>query len=185
MTNLMNDAQRKLQILDDRIEARVQAIRKQRDWWPCRRGCDRCCRHLARPPELSSSEWVRVDEAVAALPSPVRTEVEKRIDALLVQIAEDTVGSHVVCPYLDSGSGSCRIYDARPLACRTYGFFVTRDRDQYCELIETEVSSRGDNDIVWGNADAIDEASRRISGDPIPFHTHYHSRFAHSKLRGF
>ncbi|GAB1545125.1 hypothetical protein NUACC21_78010 [Scytonema sp. NUACC21] len=42
---------------------------------------------------------MRVDEAVAALPLRVRAEVEKKIDALLVQIAQDRVKSQVVCPY--------------------------------------------------------------------------------------
>lgn len=174
MTNSMNDAQQKLQIIDDRIEARVQAIRADRDWWPCRRGCDHCCRHLARPLELSPLEWVRVDEAVAALKTQIRASVNNKINELLVQIAEDTVGSHVVCPYLDESSGSCLIYEARPIACRTYGFFVARNGDRYCKLIESEVSSRGDNDIVWGNAEAIDDELGRKSGASIPFEVHYH-----------
>ncbi|MBW4469884.1 MAG: hypothetical protein KME45_05710 [Stenomitos rutilans HA7619-LM2] len=45
-----------LQRLDAQIEARAQAIRADRDWWPCRRGCDACCRRLAYPPELSAAE---------------------------------------------------------------------------------------------------------------------------------
>jgi uncharacterized protein len=176
MNSLMNDVQQQLQLLDERVESRVQAIRDSRDWWPCQRGCDYCCRHLARPPELSPLEWERVDKAVAALSPSIRTEIETHINALLRKIAEDTVGLHVICPYLDEISGSCLIYDARPVACRTYGFFVGRDRDLYCHIIETEVSSRGDDEIVWGNNDAICKDLERISGSLIPFHLHYSSR---------
>lgn len=168
----MNEAQQKLQLIDERIEMRVQAIRAEHDWWLCRQGCDGCCRQLARPPELSSLEWARVDKAVAALDPTVGAEVKNQIDALLVRIAEDTVGTHVVCPYLDERSGSCLIYNARPIACRTYGFFVGRNSNLYCKLIETEVFKRGDN-IVWGNAKAIDDELIRLGGDPVPFEVHY------------
>ena len=58
----MNQAQQKLLDLEQRIEVRVQDIRASREWWPCRRGCDRCCRQLAQPPELSLQEWVQIDE---------------------------------------------------------------------------------------------------------------------------
>ncbi|MBR8837270.1 MAG: YkgJ family cysteine cluster protein [Stigonema ocellatum SAG 48.90 = DSM 106950] len=179
----MNDAGQKLQILDERVESRVKAIRADRDWWPCRRGCDHCCRHLACPPELSREEWVRIEDAIAVLATPIRTEIEQKIDALLVQIAEDTVGQHVVCPYLDDRSGSCLIYDARPIACRTYGFFVARDHNQYCHIIDTEVTSRSDRGIVWGNAEAIGDAHLRISGAPIPFHVYYGGWCDRSKLK--
>ncbi|MEC4812051.1 MAG: YkgJ family cysteine cluster protein [Scytonema sp. PMC 1069.18] len=128
MNNSTDGVQQKLQLLDERVESRFQAIREGRNWWPCRRGCDHCCRHLAQPPELSPLEWARVDEAIAALAVPIRAEVEKKIHELLIKIAENTVGSQVVCPYLDENSGSCLIYDSRPIACRTYGFFVGRDR---------------------------------------------------------
>lgn len=172
----MPEARRQLQNLDERIEARAQAIRASRNWWPCRRGCDQCCRQLAHPPELSSSEWVRVDEAVAALPAIVRAKVEQKIDALLMQIAAKTVSPQVICPYLDEVEGVCSIYESRPIACRTYGFFVTRTQDQYCKLIETEVTSRRDSTIVWGNAEAIHHEIEQISGASVPFEVHYRSR---------
>lgn len=171
----MNQAQQELLELEQRIEVRVQDIRSSRDWWPCRRGCSQCCRQLAQPPELSVQEWERIDEVVAELPAIIRTEIEQKIDKLLVQIIENTVNSQVVCPYLDENEGACRIYDARPIACRTYGFFVARDGNDYCEIIENEVSSRADtaNDIVWGNAAAIRNEKELLCGVPIPFHVHY------------
>jgi uncharacterized protein len=162
-----------LQGLDKRIESRVQAIRAERDWWPCQRGCDHCCRHLAHPPELTAAEWERVDEAIAQLLNAERVVVEQRINALLQQIAEDTLDSFVVCPYLNEQEGACRIYDARPIACRTYGFFVARDHDQYCQQIETEIHERGENAIVWGNAEAVRHDLEQMSGAPIAFEKHY------------
>jgi Fe-S-cluster containining protein len=114
-----------------------------------------------------------VDAAVAALPIPIQAMVQQRIEALLEQVVEQGPGSTVVCPYLDEQEGACRIYDSRPLACRTYGFFVTRDHNQYCEQIETEVNNRREEAIVWGNAEAIRHDLNRMSGIPIPFEQHY------------
>lgn len=172
---LMKEAQQELLELEERVEARVQDIRASRDWWPCRRGCSQCCRQLAQPPELSVQEWERIDEAVVALPKHIRTEVEQKINHLLVQIAENTVSSQVVCPYLDENEGACRIYDARPIACRTYGFFVACNGNDYCEIIENEVSSRSHttSDIVWGNAEAIRNEIEQVFGLTIPFDVHY------------
>ncbi|HEY9850706.1 MAG TPA: YkgJ family cysteine cluster protein [Leptolyngbyaceae cyanobacterium] len=171
----MNEAQKKLLALEESIEVRVQDIRASRDWWPCRRGCDRCCRQLAQPPELSLQEWVRIDEAVAALPASIRAEIEQKIDKLLVEIAENTVSSQVVCPYLDEREGACRIYEARPIACRTYGYFVARDGNDYCQIIENELSSRTDTatNIIWGNAESIRHEIEKNCGVSIPFDVHY------------
>lgn len=170
---MSEDSYQQLLVLDERIELRVKAIRNENDWWLCKRGCDHCCRHLASPPELSRLEWMRVDEAVAALNISVRSEIKKKINLLLMQIASNNMPIHIVCPYLDENSGSCLIYDARPIICRIYGYFVARDGDFYCKFIETEVSSRGDSNVVWGNAEAIYNTLNQISGEPIPFEVHY------------
>ncbi len=169
----MDEAQQQLANLDERIAERVQAIRAERDWWPCQRGCDHCCRHLAHPPELSRIEWQRVDRAVAQLPQVERELVEQRIAQLQEQLAQGCLSGPVVCPYLNELEGACRIYDARPLACHTYGFFVVRDHDQYCQLIEAEVTQRGETAIVWGNGEAIRTEISQLSSAPIPFEQHY------------
>lgn len=172
----MSESCQRLQGLDAQIEARVQAIRASRNWWPCRRGCDFCCRHLAHPPEMSAAEWERVDVAVARLPASVQAAVEQRIEALQQQIVEQTLSAAVICPYLDEQEGACRIYASRPIACRTYGFFVARDHDQYCDQIETEVNNRRDDAIVWGNAEAMRHDTERLSGAHITFEQHYRDR---------
>lgn len=169
----MDESEQLLHRLDERIETRVQAIRKERDWWPCQRGCDHCCRHLAHPPELTAAEWERVDKAIALLPTSEQVMVEQRINTLLQQIDQGTLSSQVLCPYLNEQEGACRIYASRPIACRTYGFFVARDYDQYCKQIETEIHDRGEDAIVWGNAEAIRNDIEQISGAPITFEQHY------------
>ncbi|MCU0552311.1 MAG: YkgJ family cysteine cluster protein [Leptolyngbya sp. Prado105] len=165
-----------LQNLDEHIEARAQAIRAERDWFPCRRGCDHCCRTLAHPPELSQAEWDRVDAAVASLPDAVRAIVEQAIDTLIQKVGSGSCRSTIVCPFLDEQEGACRIYENRPIACRTYGFFVARDHDQYCELVEYEINTREDHTIVWGNAEAIRNQVKQICGETIPFELHYRNR---------
>lgn len=63
----------------------------------------------------------------------------------------------VVCPMLDQASGACPVYAHRPVACRTYGFYVQRDRGMYCGDIETRVAAGSLADVVWGNHDAVDQ----------------------------
>ncbi len=169
----MDESRQLLYSLDERIEARAQAIRGEHDWWPCQRGCDYCCRHLAHAPELSPAEWARVDEAVAQLPVAERAIVEQKINTLLQQIATASLNTSIICPYLNEQEGACRIYDSRPIACRTYGFFVTRDHDQYCQQIEAEIREQGEGAIIWGNGDVIRNDIAQISGTPISFEVHY------------
>ncbi|MGG6295555.1 YkgJ family cysteine cluster protein [Leptolyngbya sp. AN02str] len=159
--------------LDAQIEQRVHHIRAVRDWWPCQKGCDRCCRQLATPPELTEAEWARVDAAVALLPDTVHQSIRDRIHQLVNQIVGNMVQGSVICPYLDQEAGACLIYEARPIACRTYGFYVGRDRDLYCTIVETEVENRGDRTIMWGNADSMDHQLAQAAGKPIPFEVHY------------
>lgn len=168
----MNNTQQQLQALDQRIATRMQALAATHEWWPCHRGCDRCCRQLARPLELTAAEWSRLDEAIATLPATIQTEITGKIRILLRQIAEGTLPQSVVCPYLNEQEGICQVYESRPIACRTYGFFVSRHDNQYCQIIETEVNSRGDANITWGYVESIQQELQQISGDVIPFDVH-------------
>ena len=169
----MDNKLEKLQELEANIAARMLAIQKERSWWPCQKCCDQCCRQLAHPPELTQLEWMRVDKAVAALPMPRRLLIQQKIDELLKQIASNTVSPKVVCPYLDEEHRSCQIYEARPVACRTYGFYIARTHSQYCQIIETEVDARDEVNIIWGNAEAVTNNLQLISGMPISFEEHY------------
>src|SRR5262249_60727611 len=61
----------------------------------------------------------------------------------------------VVCPLLDTESGTCLVYKVRPVACRAYGFYAERELVLGCSRIQTI----GDEapDVVWGNHLALDD----------------------------
>ncbi len=138
------------------IEARVQTIRDDHHDWLCGLGCDSCCRRLAEVPLLTAAEWDWLKEGLAALPPERLREIGQDIAALAEQTSRP-----IVCPLLDQSAGACRVYAYRPVACRTYGFYVQRDLGLYCKDIESRVADGAWADVVWGNQDAID---RRLSG---------------------
>jgi Fe-S-cluster containining protein len=133
------------------IDARVQHIRSDRPEWPCTRGCGDCCRHLAAVPRLTRAEWELLCEGLAALPAQRLQQIERDLAALATQPP-----GPVVCPLLDQASSACPVYLQRPVACRTYGFYVQRGAGLYCRDIETRVEAGKLADVVWGNHDAID-----------------------------
>jgi Fe-S-cluster containining protein len=93
-------------------------------------------------------------EAVTALPAATAEAVKQRI--------RDSAGMSrpVVCPLLDTDRGTCLVYDARPVACRAYGFYVERREVLGCSLIESV--SRQSPDVVWGNHPALEEKVREL-----------------------
>lgn len=133
------------------IDARVASVRTGRADWPCAKGCDRCCRQLADVPQLSETEWTLLKEGLAALAGEQLAVIRSEI-ALL---AEDHPRP-VICPLLDRASGACPVYHQRPVACRTYGFYVQRDLGLFCDEIEGRVAQGGLADVVWGNQDAVE-----------------------------
>lgn len=137
------------------IDLRVQTILVNRTDWPCGKGCDSCCKHLADVPLLTQSEWELLREGLAALPPERLREVCNNIAAL-------TGGRPCTCPMLDLSSGSCPVYACRPVACRTYGFYVQRDKGLYCRDIEIKADDGVLSDVVWGNHDAIDQQLSRL-----------------------
>ena len=152
----MNTPSRLCQLLDD-IDARVCAIRADRPDWLCAKGCDSCCRRLAAEPRLTAAEWALLRAALAALPAQRLGEIRQKMLAL----AASQPSFPVVCPLLDPASGACPVYAARPVACRTYGFYVQRELGLYCCEIESQVADGTLADVVWGNHDVIDQ---RLAG---------------------
>ena len=132
------------------IDERVDAVRSGRPDWPCAKGCDSCCRHLAEEPRLTAAEWALLRDALAALPAQRLAEIR------LAMLALAAGPRPLVCPLLDPASGACPVYAARPVACRTYGFYVQRELGLYCHDIESRVADGALADVVWGNHDAID-----------------------------
>ena len=133
------------------VDERVQDIRNGHPDWLCGKGCDRCCRQLADIPGLTEAEWTLLKEGLAALPAERLAEIAGNVAKLSAQQSRP-----VVCPLLDQASGACPVYDYRPVACRTYGFYAQRDKGLYCGDIEARVAEGALADVVWGNHDAID-----------------------------
>lgn len=142
------------------IDSRTREIAAYQTNWPCRRGCDACCRCLADLPRLTRAEWNLVEEGLTRLPQHLQLAIRARIREL------NPSAEHHICPFLDRETGTCLIYNHRPVACRTYGFYVERDRGLYCAQIEECVSSGKFAEVVWGNVAGI-EARLETYGEKI------------------
>jgi Fe-S-cluster containining protein len=138
------------------IDVRVQTIRENRSDWLCGKGCDSCRRRLADVPQLTAAEWDLLRDSLAALPPERLQEIRINMAALSAHPSRP-----ITCPLLDLATGSCPVYAQRPVACRTYGFYVQRDLGLYCHDIESRVAEGALADVVWGNHDAIDH---RLAG---------------------
>ncbi|MBS1157671.1 MAG: hypothetical protein H6R15_90 [Proteobacteria bacterium] len=88
---------------------------------------------------------------LAALAPEQRPAIRQRMVDLAAQSCRP-----FVCPLLEPSTGACPVYLQRPVACRSYGFYVQRDRGLYCRDIESRVADGSLADVVWGNHDAID-----------------------------
>ena len=141
------------QIQDD-VRLRTEAMAAAHGNWPCRKGCDDCCRHLAAMPRVTPQEWRLIADAIGALPPDTAEAVRQSI--------RNSGGATrpVICPLLDRSSGTCLVYEARPVACRAYGFYAERRDVLGCSRIE--LLSRESNDIVWGNHAALEERLQQL-----------------------
>lgn len=139
------------------IDVRVDAIRSEHPDWLCRRGCSGCCHRLAEIPLLTEPEWLLLREGLSLLPEDLLETISQNV-AVLAELSSRPI----VCPMLDQSSGSCLVYQYRPIACRTYGFYVHRDKGLYCQDIEAQVASRLLDNVVWGNQDAIDQQLKGV-----------------------
>ena len=161
MSPLLPPSQREaLEALYRQADARAARTASAHADWPCRRGCDHCCRNLAAPLPVSGLEWAYLWEGFQALPADVRAGVRARVAAL-----PET--RPYVCPLLDPERGACLVYAHRPLACRTYGFYVSRGQGSWCDLIVAHLARRGEDGLVFGNQDAADADARALGGEPV------------------
>lgn len=145
---------RSLRVLHEQVDTRVRALTSAHPGWPCGRGCDGCCRRLARVPELSGCEWELLEPAVRALP-------ETELESCLQRAAALPDAGPVQCPLLDPEAGVCLVYEARPLACRSYGFYAHRDHDAWCERVAAHVGPARER-LVFGNHDALDRDLQQL-----------------------
>jgi Fe-S-cluster containining protein len=134
--------------IQDEVRLRAEAIASTHGNWPCRKGCDDCCRRLASVPRVTREEWRLIAAAIDALPAETAEHAKQRI--------RDSAGTSrpVICPLLDADSGTCLVYEARPIACRAYGFYAEQREVLGCSRIES-VSLESPN-VVWGNHSALE-----------------------------
>ena len=154
MTNTLSNAEKaQLAQIYNTIEIRVQAAQKSHPVWPCKMGCDACCRQLANPPEITAVEWQHLYAGIQTLPQTIQLEVQQKIEALAHR--DEKEQPVVTCPLLDEAKGACRVYDYRPAACRMYGFYVSQHNNQWCQMIE-ELDQAGKLEgAVLGNYSAM------------------------------
>lgn len=133
------------------IDARVASIRENNADWLCGKGCDSCCKRLAEVPQLTAAEWDLLRKGLAGLAPDHLQAISREIAAVA-----DSTARPVICPLLDRATGACPVYLHRPVACRTYGFYMQRDLGLFCADIEKQVADGALSNVVWGNHDAID-----------------------------
>src|SRR5271166_1040346 len=138
-SSLPSRDQKLIQIVD---AALADAARRSGDWLVCRLGCTQCCigvfsinqldalrlrRGLAdleqRAPERAARVRQRARESVARLSSefpgdPVTGALHEgeAAEQRFADFANDET-----CPALDPQTGSCELYESRPMTCRVFG----------------------------------------------------------------
>lgn len=134
--------------IQENTRLRAEEIVTEREDWPCRKGCADCCRHLAAEPRVSLAEWTLIAQAIDALPAEVADAARQRI--------RETAGRArpVVCPLLDADTDACLIYEARPVACRAYGFYAQRREVLGCHRIEAIAEQA--TAVIWGNHTSLE-----------------------------
>ena len=110
-------------------------------------------------PRLHRAEWERLREGLDALPASTQAEIRARVQAL----REET--GRVVCPMLDRDGGVCLVYEHRPAACRTYGFYVQRGDILGCSKVVDAVDAHEETPPTWGNQASVDAALASLGCD--------------------
>jgi Fe-S-cluster containining protein len=100
-----------IQIVD---AALAEAARKSGAWLVCRPGCCECC---MGPFPISEADAVRLRHGLADLQS----RDPQRAARIRSRSREWAEGDDEPCPVLDPDTGTCDLYAARPLTCRTFG----------------------------------------------------------------
>lgn len=150
--------------LFDEVQLRNRALASAHPGWPCARGCGTCCSSLARVPELTHSEWLLFEAALLALPEAERLSCLEAARLLGERQRETGLEGPCVCPLYNAHDQLCRVYEARPLACRSYGFYAGRSHDAWCSLVTEHVAELRDT-LVLGNYDALEARLTRAAGE--------------------
>jgi len=100
-----------IQIVD---AALAESARKAGAWLVCRPGCSECC---MGPFPISPLDAERLREGLAGLES----QDPQRAARVLGRAHAWREADDEPCPALDPDTGTCDLYAARPLTCRTFG----------------------------------------------------------------
>jgi Fe-S-cluster containining protein len=100
-----------IQIVD---AAMAEAARRSGSWLLCRPGCSQCCMGTFAITQLDARR-LRAGLASLAAGDP------ERAARILARAALGPPGDDDACPVLDPETGTCDLYTARPITCRTFG----------------------------------------------------------------
>jgi Fe-S-cluster containining protein len=147
--------QQLIQIVD---AALADSVRRSGKWLACRPGCSQCCTGVFAIHQLDA---LRLRNGLAELEQedPARAaRVRKRARATVARLSPDfpgdlstgvleqdnsdeacqrwdDFGNDEPCPVLDPQTGTCDLYEYRPIACRTFGPpLMSDDGLGVCEL---------------------------------------------------
>ena len=132
----------------EKSAARIQACHPE---WPCQKGCGSCCHQLAEIPRITSIEWLLLYEGLKQLDQDALSEIQQSVSHW-----EPHIKGPLTCPFLDKTSESCRVYPYRPIACRTYGFFMDRGTGLFCKMIEERLFNQHEPPVVFGNQRSVE-----------------------------
>jgi Fe-S-cluster containining protein len=138
--------------------ALADAFQKSSKWLACKPGCSQCCHGVFAINQLDA---IRLRTGLAELETqdPERAaRIRKRVLDTVARLSEDYPGDPVSgildeddtdeaakrwddfanaepCPVLDPATGTCELYEYRPVTCRTFGPALKSDGDLgHCEL---------------------------------------------------
>jgi Fe-S-cluster containining protein len=128
-----------IQIVDSAL---ADATRRSGNWLVCREGCTQCCIGVFSINQLDAAR-LRDGSAKLEVHDPARAaRVRERARAAVVRLAPDFPGDAATgildeseaakqrfaefaddepCPVLDPATGSCDLYESRPMTCRVFG----------------------------------------------------------------
>jgi Fe-S-cluster containining protein len=110
----------------------------------CAKGCGWCCHglkvELTAPEAIAIAEYLRTKSAPEGLPALGEALQDEADEARTLSITDRWLARRA-CYFLDQASGSCSIWEARPLACRSH----TSLNASACEAAHT---GRGDGPAV-------------------------------------
>lgn len=91
--------------------ASAEAVRRSEGWIACRPGCMACC---LGPFEITQLDALRLRAGLARLAEGDAVRVRARA-------AAHQAGEDEACPALDPLTGTCDLYESRPVTCRLFG----------------------------------------------------------------